>query len=256
MRRAPFASALGLASILTFAVSPASAQHRSDSGSRSDDATPRYSAGARYDAPVRFVTPYYTFRARVSLGFGLFIGYPVAYGSSYYYPDRFYAYAYAYAYPYGYAYRYPYAYPYRYPYSYPTASLYPAPGPIYYQAPAGLDRYASQAQNSVGAQAGPTRQVSAGLDLPDPPPARNSGEAQNRSNMGGLSFEITPSDARVIVDGEDVGDVGQFTPRSAPLGLTVGRHHIEIVANGYRTMSSDVEVLAGQVIPFQGQMER
>jgi hypothetical protein len=74
--------------------------------------------------------------------------------------------------------------------------------------------------------------------------------------MGGLSFEITPSDARVIVDGDDVGDVGQFTSRSAPLGLPVGRHHIEILANGYRTVSSDVDVRADQVIPFQGQMER
>jgi len=31
---------------------------------------------------------------------------------------------------------------------------------------------------------------------------------------------------------------------------------VEIVANGYRPMSSDVEVIAGQVIPFQGVMER
>jgi hypothetical protein len=71
-----------------------------------------------------------------------------------------------------------------------------------------------------------------------------------------VSFEITPSDARVIIDGYDVGSVGEFTPTSQPLGLPVGRHHIEIVANGYRTMSSDVDVRAGQVIPFQGQMER
>jgi len=74
--------------------------------------------------------------------------------------------------------------------------------------------------------------------------------------MGGLSFEITPPDARVIVDDHDVGSVGQFTSTSPPLGLPVGRHHIEIVADGYRTMASDVDVLAGQVIPFQGQMER
>jgi hypothetical protein len=82
------------------------------------------------------------------------------------------------------------------------------------------------------------------------------GVAQNQSDMGGLSFEITPSDARVIVDGHDVGSVGQFTSTSPALGLPIGRHHIEIVANGYRPMSSDVDVLAGQVIPFQGQMER
>jgi hypothetical protein len=71
-----------------------------------------------------------------------------------------------------------------------------------------------------------------------------------------LSFEITPSDARVVVDGHDVGSVGQFTPTSQALGLPAGRHHIDIVANGYRTMSSDVDVRAGEVIPFHGQMER
>ena len=90
-------------------------------------------------------------------------------------------------------------------------------------------------------QPGSTRQAPAGLDPP---------------YTGGLSFEITPSNARVIVDGHDAGSVGQFTPTSQALGLPVGRHHIDIVADGYRTMSSDVDVLAGQVIPFQGQMER
>jgi hypothetical protein len=168
---------------------------------------------------VRFFSPYYAFRSRFSLGFGLFVGYPIAYGYPYYYPDYF----------------YPYSYPYSYAYPYPSASTYPAPGPTY-QAPAGLDsQYPPQAQNSVGVR---------------------PGAAQDQSNTGGLSFEITPSDARVIIDGHDVGSVGEFTPSSQALGLPAGRHHIEIVANGYRTMSSDVEVLAGQVIPFQGQMER
>ena len=224
MRRAPFVIALGFAGILAFAVAPASAQHRSGGVSRGVYAAPRYYGGVRYYAPVRFLSPYYAFRPRFSLGFGLFIGYPVAYNSSYYYPDYFYPYA--------------YPYPYSYTYPYPYASTYPAPGPTYYQAPAGLDP-PPQAQNSVGVQPGPARQAPAGLDP-----------------TGGLSFEITPSDARVIVDGHDVGSVGQFTPTSTALGLSVGRHHIEIVANGYRTMSSDVDVRGGQVIPFQGQMER
>jgi hypothetical protein len=232
MRRALFVIALGFAGILAFAVAPASAQPRSASVrgggvSRGVYAAPRYYGGARYYggryyygswyyAPVRFLSPYYAFRPQFSLGSGLFIGYPVAYNYSYYYPD--------------------YSYP--YPYPYPYASTYPAPGPTYYQAPAGLDP-PPQAQNPVGVQPGSIHQAPAGLDP-----------------TGGLSFEITPSDARVILDGHDVGSVGQFTPTSQALGLTVGRHHIEIVANGYRTMSSDVDVRAGQVIPFQGQMEQ
>jgi hypothetical protein len=231
MRLAKFVFALGFSGILAFAVAPASAQPRSagvandDGGGARASAAPRgvryyydgrYYYGPWYYAPVRFFSAYYTFRPHFSLGFGLFIGYPVAYNSSYYYPDDFYPYAY----------RYPYA------------SRFPAPGPTYYQAPAGLDS-PPPTQNSVGVQPGPSHQAPAGLDP-----------------TGGLSFEITPSDARVIVDGRDVGSVGQFTPTSTALGVPVGRHHIEIVADGYRTMSSDVDVRAGQVIPFQGQMER
>jgi hypothetical protein len=35
-----------------------------------------------------------------------------------------------------------------------------------------------------------------------------------------------------------------------------GRHHIEVRASGYQTMSFDVDIIAGQVIPYQGTMER
>jgi hypothetical protein len=53
-----------------------------------------------------------------------------------------------------------------------------------------------------------------------------------------------------------VGTVGEFTPTTQPLGLEVGHHHIEIRASGYRTMSFDVDIIAGQVIPYQGSLER
>jgi hypothetical protein len=53
-----------------------------------------------------------------------------------------------------------------------------------------------------------------------------------------------------------VGTVGEFTPTTQPLGLEAGHHHIEIRASGYRTMSFDVDIIAGQVIPYQGSLER
>ncbi len=71
-----------------------------------------------------------------------------------------------------------------------------------------------------------------------------------------MSFEITPSTAQLFVDGTQVGTVGQFTPRSQPLGLAAGHHQIEVRASGYQTMSFEVDILAGQVIPYQGAMER
>ena len=75
-------------------------------------------------------------------------------------------------------------------------------------------------------------------------------------NSGGLSFEITPTDAEVVVDGRVVGTVSQFTPTSQPLGLAAGRHRIELRANGYQTISFDTDIIAGQVIPYQGTMQR
>jgi len=166
-------------------------------------------------APVHFYHPYYAFHPRVSLGFGLWVGYPVAYSYPYYNP--FY---------YGYPYPYPYApYPYAtapYP-GYPTAPSYP---------PAA---YPPQTQGSVGVQ---------------------PGAQPDQSDTGGLSFEITPTNAQVFIDGAYVGTVGQFTPTSQPLGLVAGRHHVEIRAQGYQTMTFDVDIVAGQVIPYQGTMER
>ena len=58
------------------------------------------------------------------------------------------------------------------------------------------------------------------------------------------------------MDNMRVGTVGQFTPTTQPLGMEAGHHHIEVRAAGYTTLSFDVDVIAGQVIPYQGTMER
>jgi PEGA domain len=184
--------------------------------------------GSRFASvgPVRFFRPYYAFRPRLSLGFGLWAGYPFAYPYAYY--DPYYS-------PYGYGYGYPSAYP---PYGYadPTTS-YPAYPPAYppaagypSSAPGPAPGYES-APGSVDVQPGQT-------------------------NTGGLSFEVTPSTAQVFVDGSYVGTTGQFTASSQPLGVSAGHHRVEIRAPGYRTMTFEPDVVAGQVIPYQGTMER
>jgi hypothetical protein len=156
----------------------------------------------------------------LNLGFGLYVGYPFAYSYGYY--DPFY-------YPYGTV--SPYAYP-PYAYGYPAAGApaYP-PAASNYPPAAAAEAPESQPGNSIDAQ-----------------PAQ--------ANTGGLSFEITPNTAQLFIDGALVGTVGQFTPTSQPLGLTAGRHHVEVRASGYQTMSFDVDITAGQVIPYQGTMER
>jgi hypothetical protein len=129
---------------------------------------------------------------------------------------------------------YPYYYP-PYPY-YPNYPYYPYPYPY---SPGG-GRYSVAPEENVSPD------TTVGTEGVEP----------DQSNLGGMSFEITPSDAQVFVDGNYVGTVGQFTPTTQPLGVPSGHHHVEIRDVGYKTMSLDVDIVAGQVIPYQGQMER
>jgi len=170
--------------------------------------------GPRVGGSFRFYRPYYTFRPRFSLGFGLWVGFPIAYPYyyGYYGPYDYYPYGY-YGYPY--AYSYPSAYP---PYGYPS---YPA--------------------------ANTARDVR---------PYGPSSVRQSQSSAGGISFEVTPNTAEVYVDGSFVGTVGQFTPTTQPLGLTPGRHRIEIRAAGLRSLDFEENIVAGEVIPYQGTLER
>jgi hypothetical protein len=86
--------------------------------------------------------------------------------------------------------------------------------------------------------------------------ASSSGAVRDQTNMGGLSFDITPNDAELFVDNVPVGTVGEFTSTTQPLGLAAGHHHVEILAVGYQTISFDVDIIAGQVLPYQGSLER
>ena len=181
-------------------------------------AGPRFYGGGRFIsvAPARFYRPYYAFRPRLSLGFGLWMGYPIAYDYPYY--DPYYS-------PYAVAEPYPYPAPAPYP------ETYPATTPGYSVAPSAPNTAPNAAPNT----------------------AEGSSE---QANMGGLSFQITPADAQVLIDGRALGTAGQFTSTSQPLGVPAGRHHVEVRASGYQTMTFDVDIVAGQVLPFQGTMER
>jgi hypothetical protein len=171
--------------------------------------------GYRSYAPIRFYRPYYSFRPRLSLGFGLWVGYPVPYYDPFYYPD--------------------YAYDYPYP---------PAPYPAY--PPAG----------SGPQSAYPVSPYPQNGSVQSAPQGGSINVQPSQANSGGLSFDITPGEAEVIVDGNPVGTVDQFTPTSQPLGLSAGRHRVEVRASGYQTITFDVNIVAGQVIPYQGSLER
>ena len=72
---------------------------------------------------------------------------------------------------------------------------------------------------------------------------------------GGISFGgLTPYDASVFVDGSYVGVASTFDGRRQPLTLAAGRHRIELQAPGYAPIAFDIDVVPGQVIPYQGGM--
>jgi hypothetical protein len=126
--------------------------------------------------------PYaYTFRPRLSIGLGVYLGYPVPY-------------------------------PYYDPFYYPAPSYaYPTPGSVAVPSP------------GIG--------------------------------YGGVSLDITPNDAAVTVDGNLAGTVDDFNDPSHPMSLPVGRHNVQIRAPGYVTLVFDVDVVAGQVTPYQGDLQ-
>jgi hypothetical protein len=172
---------------------------------------PVYGNGYRYEAPRYFTPtshfyggaifsrPYYAFRPRYSFGFGLVVGYPVAFPNGYYYNP----YAYSYGYPvYGYA----------------------EPIPTY------SDGYYGGYDSYYGSDA----------------------YVNNAATFGGVTFDIQPTQAAIYIDGKFVGTVAQFSPEQPPLSLTLGRHHVDLRLAGFQTMSFDVDVLAGQVTPYQG----
>ena len=154
-----------------------------------------------------FYRPYYSFRPRVSLGFGLSMGYPVPY-------------------PY-------YGSPYMYAPQYVDPYAYGAPAPYYPPSNYPSSNYPAQ--------------------RPAPSVDVERGDAQSE---GGISFEITPENAAVFVDGTYVGTAGEFGPAAQPLDLAPGHHRVEVRAPGYRTTTFDADVQPGQVIPFQGTLQR
>jgi PEGA domain-containing protein len=218
--------------------------------------------GRAYYAPARFYSPYYAFRPRFNFGFGLWLGYPVAYSAGFYAPY--------YSYPYYDPYYYGAPYPYPYPYPYPNYYPYPYGGPAY-GGPAPAYPPNGYPPNGYPPNGYPSNPYPPGTTPPPSsatPPSRYSNPSSNpnypsrsvsvdaQRDMGGFSFEVSPSAAEIYVDGQYVGTVGEFTPRSQPLGVQAGHHRVEIRADGYRTMQFDADVVAGQVLPYQGAMQR
>lgn len=137
----------------------------------------------------------------------------------------------------GYPVIYPYAYPYGDPFSpYPAASSTP-PAPV-------PNTYSNVATSSSAET------------ITAAPPVTGAIECDGAAVCGGISFDITPASAQVWVDGVFVGDADEFDATSTPLLLSPGDHYIELRLAGYRTASLDVTIVAAEVTPYKGMLER
>jgi hypothetical protein len=191
-----------------------------------------------------YYRPYYRFVPRVSLGIGLWAGYPITW-SSYYYSPYVYGYPAYSPYYYGYPPPPPASYPYgNYPStayppstyppddSYSSGNSYPSTYPSNgYPNASGSQSYGGQ-PNTVDVQPGSTA-----------------------ANSGGISIDVDPTTASVFIDGKYMGTGADFGPNAQPLGLAPGRHRVEIRAEGYESMTFDADVAAGEVTPYKAALQ-
>jgi hypothetical protein len=143
---------------------------------------------------------------------------------------------------YGFVVGYPVVYPYAYPYVDPYTVQ---PGTFYNGAAAPRNTY-SNVENTYSNVESLTR-------APFPATAV---ACDGSAPCGGISFDVTPANAQVYVDGVVAGAVEDFTSTTAPLLLTPGDHYVEVRLPGYRTAAFDISIGAGEVTPYQGALEQ
>jgi len=75
------------------------------------------------------------------------------------------------------------------------------------------------------------------------------GESQTRSAeplTGSIRLRVNPATAKVYVDGTLVGTVDEFNGLVHHLELAAGPHQLELRADGYETLTTDISVRAGK----------
>ena len=81
---------------------------------------------------------------------------------------------------------------------------------------------------------------------------RGRDDSRDQGDTGSVRLQVNPQDASVYVDGEFRGSGRQ----SANLRLRPGRHRIEVVRPGFRTVEREVEVERGRSTDLQFELEK
>jgi hypothetical protein len=197
---------------------PASAQHRGHSSGHGQARPAPSTSGSR--AANLHAPPYYLFRERENLRFGLYLGYPSGYPYYYFAPGGYldpYSYSPIRAYSYG--------------SSVPTDTWPLLAYPLY-----GYSAFDSNAVTST----------------PVISPPQN---APRSTSTGEVRFRVTPDTAAVFMDGAHVGAANDYSTTTA-LALETGRHHFELGAPGYQTLAFDLDVRPGRVVQYRATLQR
>jgi hypothetical protein len=95
---------------------------------------------------------------------------------------------------------------------------------------------------------------------PEEPPVVSEAPAGDPEQFlrvpGNVRFDVTPKNAEVYADGYYAGIVDDFRGSTQPLILTPGPHHIELRAEGYVTLSFDVDIRPGQAVDYKNSLLR
>jgi len=99
--------------------------------------------------------------------------------------------------------------------------------------------------------------VSVGDGSQTPNESRGPSESrEERRPTGSVRLRANPPEARVYVDGALAGTVDDFNGFSDQLKLEVGRHVIELRADGYQPYSTEVIVAPGRTMTARANLTR
>jgi hypothetical protein len=76
------------------------------------------------------------------------------------------------------------------------------------------------------------------------------------ADLGSIRLKVSPSDAKVYIDGALAGVVDDFDGLSNHLKLAEGKHQLEIRLDGYETFSTEIDVKAGRTRTERANLKR
>jgi hypothetical protein len=74
--------------------------------------------------------------------------------------------------------------------------------------------------------------------------------------QGALRIRVKPREAKVRVDGHFVGTVDDFDGNFQKLRLDDGPHKVDLLLDGFNTLSFDVMIVEGQTVTYRGKMQQ